>query len=60
MQNEVERGFSFERVTDLDWDNALVAEDGREYREERFAALAFLNGAAFMPCVTHGGMKTSG
>ena len=52
LQNQAERGLGFERVKDLDWDKAFVAEDGREYGEERFVALASLDGRLHVVCYT--------
>jgi uncharacterized DUF497 family protein len=44
-KNIAERGLSFERVAELDWDTALVREDTRrDYGETRLGILALLQG----------------
>ncbi len=44
-RNIAERGLSFERVADLEWDSALVREDTRrDYGETRLRILALLDG----------------
>ncbi len=53
-RNRVERGLSFEQVTDLDWTTAWIVQDTRrEYGEMRFQVTAFLDGrlhrAVFTP-----------
>ena len=52
-RNIAERGLSFERVTDLDWVTALVAEDTRrEYGETRLLVMARLDGRLHAAVVT--------
>ena len=47
------RGLSFERVTDLDWDNAWIYEDERnEYNEIRFIAYSMLDKRLHFVCFT--------
>jgi uncharacterized protein len=42
-RNIVERGLSFERVAELDWETAVSQEDTRkDYGETRIQVLAFL------------------
>lgn len=42
-RNVAERGLSFERVTELDWETAVSQEDTRkDYGETRLQVLAFL------------------
>ena len=42
-RNIRERGISFEKARDFDWDGALVWRDTRrDYSEERFIALGFI------------------
>lgn len=42
-RNIAERGLSFERVAELDWETAVSQEDTRkDYGEERIQVLAFL------------------
>ncbi len=44
-KNIAERGLSFARAADLEWDTALVKEDTRkDYGEIRLQILAFLEG----------------
>jgi uncharacterized protein len=43
-RNIAERGLSFERVADLDWDTAVVVEDTRrDYGETRLLVMARLD-----------------
>ena len=40
-KNIAERGLSFERVAELDWDTAVIGEDTRhDYGEPRLASMA--------------------
>jgi uncharacterized protein len=42
-QNIAERGISFERAEEFDWDTALVAEDTRkQYPERRFEGIGYV------------------
>ena len=44
-RNIAERGLSFERVEDFEWDSALVVEDVRkDYGERRLQALGMITG----------------
>jgi hypothetical protein len=44
-RNIAERGLSFERVADLDWDTAVITEDTRrDYGEPRLRVMARLDG----------------
>jgi uncharacterized DUF497 family protein len=52
-RNIAERGLSFERVADLEWDTALVAEDTRrDYGETRLRVFALLDGRLHIAVVT--------
>jgi len=52
-RNIAERGLSFERVTELDWDTAIVAEDTRrDYGETRLRVMARLAGRLHAAVVT--------
>lgn len=52
-RNERDRQLSFERVADLDWATARVAEDTRQlYPERRFVALALLDERLHVVCFT--------
>ncbi len=52
-RNIAERGLSFERVADLDWDTALVVEDTRrDYRETRLLVIGRLDGRLHAIVVT--------
>jgi len=52
-RNIAERGLSFERVADLDWNAALVRRDTRrDYGEPRLLVLAPLDGRLHMAVVT--------
>ena len=51
--NLAERGLSFERVADLDWDTAVVREDTRrDYGETRLLVMARLEGRLHAAVVT--------
>src|ERR1700730_6464834 len=53
-RNITERGLSFERVADLDWETAVIAEDTRrDYGEPRLLVMARLDGRL------HGGRDAS-
>lgn len=52
-KNIDERGLSFERAAELEWDTALVREDTRrDYGETRLRALALLQGRLHAIVVT--------
>ncbi len=52
-RNIAERGLSFERVADLEWDTAIVREDTRrDYGETRLRVLALLHGRLHAVVVT--------
>ncbi len=52
-RNIAERGLSFERVAELDWDTAVIAEDTRrDYGETRLLVMARLNGRLHTVVVT--------
>ena len=52
-QNLAERGLSFERVADLDWETAVVIEDiRRDYGEPRLRVMARLDGRLHATVVT--------
>ena len=47
------RNLDFDRVSDLDWDNAWIFEDNRnEYNETRFIAYSMLNERLHFVCFT--------
>ena len=47
------RGLNFDRVSDLDWDNAWIFEDERdEYNERRFIAYSMLDERLHFVCFT--------
>ena len=51
--NIAERGLSFERVAELEWDTAIVAEDTRRnYGEPRLLVMARLDGRLHAAVVT--------
>jgi len=55
-RNLAERGLSFERVAELEWDTALALEDTRrDYGERRLQVLALLAGRLHMAVVTFRG-----
>lgn len=48
-RNTVERGFSFERAAEFEWDTALVASDTRkDYGEQRYQALGKIEGRLYV------------
>jgi uncharacterized DUF497 family protein len=52
-KNIAERGLSFERVAELDWDTALIVEDTRrDYGEPRLRVIARLGGRLHAAVVT--------
>jgi hypothetical protein len=52
-RNIAERGLSFERVADLDWDTAVSQEDTRrDYGETRVRVLAFLGRRLHVAVIT--------
>ena len=52
-RNIKQRGLSFDRVADLDWDNAWIYEDDRnEYNEIRFIAYSMLDKRLHFVCFT--------
>ena len=52
-KNIAERGLSFERVAELDWDTALIAGDTRrDYGETRLLVMARLGGRLHAAIVT--------
>ena len=53
-RNLLERGLSFERVADLDWDTALATEDTRrDYGERRLRILALLGRRLHVAVITY-------
>ena len=55
-RNIVERGLSFERVAELDWDTAVIVEDTRhDYGEPRLRVMARLDGRLHAAVVTPSG-----
>ncbi len=58
-RNVVERGLSFERVADLDWDTAVSVEDMRkDYGERRLRVLALLDRRLHVAVITQRGDAT--
>jgi uncharacterized DUF497 family protein len=52
-RNIAERGLSFERVADLDWETAVVIEDNRrDFGEPRLRIMARLDGCLHAVVVT--------
>ena len=52
-RNIEHRGLSFDRVADLDWDNAWIYQDERnEYNEIRFIAYSMLEKRLHFVCFT--------
>ena len=52
-RNVAERGLSFERVGELVWDTAVIAEDARhDYGEPRLLVMARLDGRLHAAVVT--------
>ena len=55
-RNLLERGLSFERVADLDWETAFAVEDTRrDYGERRLRILAHLAGRLHVAVITYRG-----
>ncbi len=53
QRNIERRDLSFDRVADLDWDNAWIYEDERhEYNEIRFIAYSMLDKRLHFVCFT--------
>jgi hypothetical protein len=53
-RNLAERGLSFERVADLEWESALAVEDTRrDYGERRLRVMALLAGRLHVAIVTY-------
>jgi uncharacterized DUF497 family protein len=51
--NISERGLSFDRAADFDFETALIGSDGRhDYGEVRYVALGFLDGRLHVLCFT--------
>ena len=58
-RNVVERGLSFEFVSDLDWDTAVSVEDTRkDYGERRLRVLALLDRRLHVAVITQRGDAT--
>ena len=57
LKNEKERGLPFNLVMDLDWDNALIAQDERHEKEKRYIALTPLGDRLYVVCYTWRGRK---
>ncbi|MGH9652377.1 MAG: BrnT family toxin [Bryobacteraceae bacterium] len=52
-RNIAQRGLSFERVAEMDWNTVLVAEDTRrDYGETRLRVFALLDGRLHVAVVT--------
>jgi uncharacterized protein len=52
-RNAVERGLPFDRMSEFDWETALVSEDVRvAYPERRFVALGFIGNRLHVVCFT--------
>jgi len=50
-RNIRERGLSFERAAEFDWDSAIVDEDSRKpYPERRFVAVGYLDARLHVLC----------
>lgn len=55
-RNVAERGLSFQRVAELDWETAFAVEDTRkDYGERRLRALAMLGARLHVAVVTRRG-----
>ena len=53
QRNIEQRGLDFDRVSDLDWDNAWIYEDERnEYEEVRYIAYSMLDERLHFVCFT--------
>lgn len=58
-RNLAERGLSFERAIDLDWDTAIYQEDTRkDYGERRFQVFAWLGDRLHVVVITPRGAST--
>jgi len=56
QSNIEQRGLNFDRVSDLEWDNAWVYEDQRnEYDEVRYIAYSMLDERLHFVCFTETG-----
>ncbi|KQP51418.1 BrnT family toxin [Methylobacterium sp. Leaf108] len=52
-RNVAERGLSFERVADIEWDTALSQEDTRrDYGEKRVRVLGFIDRRLYAVVIT--------
>ncbi len=52
-KNIEERGLSFERATEIDWQNAVIIEDTRkDYGERRFRVFGFIDERMFVVIFT--------
>ena len=50
-RNIVERGLSFERVVDFDFDTAMFSvDDRRQYGETRIVAIGYLDSRLYVLC----------
>ena len=55
-RNVAERGLSFDRVADLEWETAVSVEDTRkDYGERRLRVLALLDGRLHVAVITQRG-----
>ena len=53
-RNIAERGLSFKRTAELDWETAIASEDNRrDYGERRVRVLAMLEGRLHVAIVTY-------
>lgn len=53
LRNIEERNLPFERVKELDWENALLWQDTRKiYPELRLSGLAMLDNRVYAICIT--------
>jgi len=52
-KNRRERGFSFEKLTEFNWESAIYYIDDRfEYNEQRIIALGFIDIRLYVVCFT--------
>lgn len=52
-KNRMERGFSFEKTTEFNWESAIYYIDDRfEYNEQRIIALGFIDIRLYVVCFT--------
>lgn len=52
-KNVAERGLSFEKVSEFDWENAIYTEDERKkYPEQRYVAMGYLGTRLHVICFT--------